>query len=158
MGNGVYWEGRVYLPTSEHSRNTKMISRFRNDFILSKYFSSQVVMEYTSKLNYYYQSQTTYENNFVDENGFDVSTTSRTKKLFYDHWLSLWYRMKPGLSLGWQVGWEHTYYNKSDVNRGRNKPGQHDYKMGPQVAFELSSNANFIFQISDNVTNDEKSK
>lgn len=152
---GVYWEGRVYAPTSKFSRQIKTIARFRNDMILSKYFSSQLVAEYSSKLNYYYQSQSAYENSFVDENGFDVNVTSRTKKLYHDHWVSLWYRLRPGLSFGWLSGWEDTYYNKSDVNSGSNKPGKHEYKMGPQVAFELNSSANFIFQISDHAIQGE---
>lgn len=151
---GVYWEARWYLPTSKFSRDTKMISRFRNDFIFSKYLTSRNVFEYTSKFNYY-QSQSVYKNDFTDENGFDVSVSSRTKRFYHDHWLSYWYRFSHNFSLGFLTGWEDTYYNKSSVNEGRNKPGKHEYKIGPQVAFELSSNANFIFQISDNVINDE---
>ena len=152
---GVYWEARLYLPTSQFSRDIKMISRLRNDFIFSKYLTSQMVLEYTSKFNYYHQSQTAYENRFVDENGFDVVTTSLTKKIFYDHWLSLWYRSSPSFSFGWLAGWEDTYYNKSPINNNRVKNAVHEYKTGPQVAFELSPNANFIFQVADHVFNDE---
>ncbi len=152
---GVFWEGRAYAPTSEHSRLTKMISRFRNDFILSKYISSQIVVEYISKLNYFYQSQTAYENSFVDENGFEVSgIASRTKQFHYDHWFNIWYRARMGLSYGFQMGWEDIYYNKSDVNRGRDRANVHEYKIGPQIAFELNETTNFIFQISDNAVND----
>ncbi|MCB9025379.1 MAG: hypothetical protein H6625_03605 [Bdellovibrionaceae bacterium] len=152
---GVYWEARIYAPTSESSQDIKLISRFRNDFIFSKYITSEWVLEYVSKLSYYYQSQTAYENNFIDENGFEVSTVSRTKKLEYDHWLNIWFRLMPELSFGWLAGWEDTYYNKSNINNGRNKPGKHEYKMGPQVSFELSPKANFIFQVSENIINSE---
>ena len=153
---GVFWEGRVYLPTSQTSQDMKMISRFRNDFVFSKYFSSEWVVEYVSKLNYFYQSQTAYPIQFIDENGFEVNTISRTKKLFYDHWFNIWYRFKPTLSVGWQAGWEDTYFNRSEANRGFNKPGRHVYKLGPQVAFELSSNANFIFQVAENLVNENR--
>ena len=150
---GVYWEGRIYLPTSQQSKDTKLITRLRNDFIFSKYLNSHWVMEYASKLNYFYQSQSAYENSFVDENGFDVNLTSRTKNLSHEHWFSLWFRTVPEFSLGILAGWEDTYYNKSKNNLGKDKDNQHEYKLGPQLAFELSSNANFIFQISDNVNN-----
>jgi hypothetical protein len=152
---GVFWEGRIYAPTSENSIDTKMISRVRNDFILSKYFSSQFVMEYISKFNYYFQSQTSFEGSFVDENGFDVNFTSRTRSIMYDHWFNLWYRVKQGLSYGFQIGWVENYFNSSDVNQGRDKAAEHEYKIGPQVAFELNDQANFIFQVSDNAINDE---
>ncbi len=149
---GTYWEGRVYVPTSSNSKDTKLIVRYRNDFIFSKYFSNRWSLEYISKFNYYQQSQKAYRNDFVGSDGFDVSTVSATKQFYHDHWLQLWYTIGGGSQVGWRYGWEDTTYNQSKLENV-NKAALHEIKTGPSYAFELNQNANFILNLSEVVNN-----
>lgn len=149
---GVYWEGRVYAPTSKFSRDTKMITRLRNDFILTKYLATNVILEYTNKFNYYYQSRTAYKNHFTDDSGFDVDTVSLTKEFYLDHWIEAWYMFRPKFGLGLELGSEETWWNHSDVY-GKSHTPQHLWKIGPSVKFALSDRANFIFSLENVVNN-----
>lgn len=145
---GLYWEGRIYLPTSQNSIDSKMITRLRNDFILSKVFTKYFEMEYVNKFNYYVQSRTTYPNSFEDSDGFRVSTISSTKRIFLDHWLQAWGKVTPEIGLGWKIGGEDTYWNESDAEN-KHKPGERKWKTGPSVRFPLTDNANFILSYDD---------
>ncbi|NJL25332.1 MAG: hypothetical protein HC902_09230 [Calothrix sp. SM1_5_4] len=139
----LYWEGRIYLPTSSQSRKTGQIARLRNDLILSRVFSRYFETEYASKFSYYVQSRTAYANSFVDEDGFEVNNiASATKRMELDHWISLWGKITPRTGIGWMLGAEDQYWNKSEANR-REKPAQYEWKTGPQIRFPFGESANF---------------
>ena len=149
---GVYWEGRVYIPTSRQSRKENRIARFRNDFILNKPLSRRWMIEYIQKFNYYHQSRTAYRNQFEDQNGFTIETISLTKRFFLDHWLTLWFNVKPSFALGLKAGAEDTWYNKTDLeDQSKEKNSIHQAKIGPTLRFELNNKINFIFSVDDAV-------
>lgn len=150
----LYWEGRVYLPTSENSQRTQLITRLRNDFILSKVLNRYIETEYAQKFSYFLQSRTAYENSFEDEYGFPVETTSLTKKTEIDHWVQVWGKITPQTGVGWKLGWEDTTWNKSkELNRA--KPREKILKTGPSVRFPVTSSANFILSYEDKVDRDQ---
>jgi hypothetical protein len=151
----LYWEGRMYLPTSENSQKAGTITRLRNNFILTKYLNQTFQVELDQKLNYYWQSQTTYKNHFVDEEGFDVNVVSGTKRSEFEHNLRMWGKIGPQSAIGWTIGTEDTYWNKSKAE-GKAKPGERLLKTGPQIRFPLSNSANFIFTYEDKVDRDDR--
>ncbi len=150
----VYWEGRVYLPTSPHSKRTGMITRLRNDFILGKVFNKRWEAEYVQKANYFVQSKTAYANTFTDEDGFEVNTVSTTKRSELEHWVAMWYKITPEVGVSWRVGEEQSSWNASDAE---NRPdrSQRIRMTGPQIRFPITKNANFIFSYSDEVNYDQ---
>ena len=153
----VYWEGRVYLPTSKNSRQSSQIARARNEFIVSKVFSRYLEADYNQKVSYYVQSRSNYSNTFQDEYGFDHTVDSLTKQFELDHWLELWGKFAPQTGMGWQFGYRDTYWNHSQA-LNKSKPGEHRIKMGPEMRFSLSDNANFIFAYADEVNREHDMK
>lgn len=150
---GLYWEGRVYLPNSKNSKQSGLITRLRNDFILSRVFNKYFEMEYVNKFNYYAQSRTSYRNTFQDEDGYDVTVISSTKKTYMDHWLQAWGKITPQVGIGWKLGGEDTFWNKSDAEN-KSKPGERLWKTGPSLRFPLNDAVNFIFTYEDVVNRD----
>lgn len=151
---GLYWEGRVYLPTSRNSKDSGLITRLRNDFILSRVFSRYFEMEYVQKFSYYIQSRTTYKSSFEDEDGYQVDAVSSTKRMNLDHWLQAWGKITPEFGIGWKIGGEDDYWNKSDVEN-KAKPGKRVWKTGPSVRFPLNDRVNFILSYEDLVDREE---
>lgn len=151
----VYWEGRAYLPTSKNSKRAGLITRLRNNFILSRVFSRYFEMEYDQKFSYFVQSRSTYANTFTDEEGYERTAISTTKRMEIEHNLRAWGKITPQIALGWMAGEEESYWNKSDAEN-RSKPGERVWKTGPQLAFPVTSNANFIFAYEDRVNRDDK--
>lgn len=151
---GTYWEGRVYLPNSKSSKDSGLITRLRNDIILTKMFSRSWALEYNNKLGYYQQSRRSYPVHFQDELGFDVEATAATKHWDLDHWLNLWARPTSTVSVGWALGEEVTNYNRSATEK-KNKPEEHILKTGPTVRFPIGSHATFLLNYSDKVNRSE---
>lgn len=154
---GVYWEGRAYLPTSKNSKQSGLITRLRNNFIVSKVLNRHFELEYDNKFSYYFQSRSTYRNTFEDEDGYEVNAVSSTKQMSLDHRLSLWGKITPQAGLGWQVGGEDDYWNKSDAEN-KSKPGERMIKTGPAARFPLGDNMNFILTYEDKVNRDDNMK
>lgn len=148
---GLYWEGRVYLPTSKFSRKSQMIGRYRNTFIFSRVFSRYFETEYDNKVSYYVQSRSTYANSFENDEGYTVNTVSQTKQWELEHRLSLWGKVTPKFGFGWQFGAEDTYWNKSK-SENKSKPGERMVSTGPAVRFPLNDNINFILNYTDKTT------
>lgn len=145
----VFWEFRTYLPTGQSSRDQKTIVSFRNDFIISKSFSRYWDLEYFPKFQYYFQSNTT----FIDQTG----KLNNTKLADLNHWVTLWYKYSPSLSLGWQFGGENEWYNSSEVDPNGKKQrygnlGRHSIKSGPSVRFAVSPAASFIVTLQNKVS------
>jgi len=147
---GTYWEGRLYLPTSTHSRDSGKITSLRNELIFTKMFTRYWGLEYDQKLVYHMQSRTAYQNTFVNENGFTQTSASVTKKFETDHWINLWYKTSTDVALGWRLGGEDSWWHKSEAE-GKTKPGEHLIKTGPSVRFSLSKKANFLLGYDDKV-------
>jgi hypothetical protein len=145
---GLYWAGRVYLPTGKYSQRSGQIARLRNDFIFDKVFNRYFEAEYTNKFNYYIQSRSAYQNSFVDEDGYDVEAASLTKKAELEHYVTVWGKFNADTGLGWELGATDTYWNRSGA-LNRSKPGLHQYQMGPNLRFALSEYMNFILQYHD---------
>ncbi|MGE3681864.1 MAG: hypothetical protein AB7G93_09070 [Bdellovibrionales bacterium] len=152
---GLYWEGRFYLPTSRQSKDSGLITRLRNNFILSKVFSQHFEMEYDQKVSYYLQSRSSYPIHDQDEDGFElVDVVGLTKRMEFEHDLRLWAKITPQTGVGLGVGSEETYYNKSETYH-RSRPGKRTLSVGPQLRFPLASWANFILAYEDVVDRDE---
>jgi len=147
---GIYWEGRMYLPTSPHSRKTGLITRFRNEFIVNKVVSRRFELEYDQKFSYYLQSKTAYRDQFQDDQGFTVNTVPATKRAELDHWLQAWFKFTAQSGIGWKLGGEDEFFYKSDANQ-RFKEPKHMVKTGPSVRFPISSDVNMIFAFDDKV-------
>lgn len=157
---GLYWEGRVYLPTSPHSKKTGLITRLRNQFILSKVFSKHWEIEYDQKFSYYFQSRAAYRNQFEDADGFMIDTPSLTKRSELEHWVQVWGKITSKFGIGWKLGGEHTQWNSSQAEARNNedektKAHEHLIKTGPSVRFPLSDSVNFIFTYEDKVNRDK---
>lgn len=144
----LYWEGRMYLPTSPNSKKSGLITRLRNEFILSRVFSRHFEMEFSNKFSYFFQSRSTYKNTYRDEFDFEQTSASATKKMEVENRLSAWGKITPETGIGWQVGTEETYQNESDAENKHN-PGRRNLKTGPSIRFPLTKNANFIFNYED---------
>lgn len=147
----LYWEGRMYLPTSPNSKKTGLITRLRNDFILGKTFNKYFEAEYVNKFSYYFQSKTAYANNFTDEDGFEVNVISQTKKQELEHWAAMWLRLTPETAVAWRLGEEEQVWNAANAE-GRPDRSLKTRFTGPQIRFPLTKNANFIFAYTDKVT------
>ncbi|MGE4133910.1 MAG: hypothetical protein AB7F86_19900 [Bdellovibrionales bacterium] len=144
----LYWAGQIYLPTSKFSRKSKMITRLNNKFIVAKVFSRYFEMDYTQTLDYYHQSQTTYQNTFQDEAGFERTATSNTKRGAFQNSVTAWGKFNPKTGVGWRVSFDDNYYNKS-VTEQRERPPSRTIETGPQVRFPFGDYANFILGYSD---------
>ncbi len=149
-----YWEGRVYLPTSRHSKKTGLIGKLRNTINISKVFSPRFELEYANNYSYFVQSRTAYRNIFMDEDGYEVDVASATKQMDLDHWVTLWSKVSPTTGLGLQFGQEIAWWNASEVNRRDNRR-QRQLKLGPSLRFPISKSANFIFSYTDTVDQDK---
>src|SRR5690606_4816645 len=113
-------------------------------------FSKRWEAEYVQKYNYFVQSKSAYKNTFTDEDGFEVTATSQTKRSEFEHWAALWYRVTPEFGVSWRVGEEQQSWNAAEAE-GRPDRGQRLRFMGPQIRFPITKNANFIFGYSDKV-------
>jgi hypothetical protein len=153
----LFWEGRVYAPTSKASIDQGLIARVRADVVLAKVVNRWLEFDYDGKFNYYFQSRSTYSAGFDDAQGFPVTnpaaTTHLTKRSFLDHWVDVWGKIAPGTGAGWMLGEEDTTWYSSAAE-GKSKSAQHMIKTGPQVRFSLSDSTNFIFEYSDVVDRD----
>lgn len=153
---GVYWEGRVYLPTSKNSKKSGTVAALRNEFILSKKANRWFEVETNSKIKYFIQSNSTYRNSFEDEDGFNVEVTSSTKKSEFEHSLRLWAKPTPETGIGIQAQLVDTYWNKSAPDiENKSKPGERLIKLGPEVRFPVTKSANFILSYADVVNRDD---
>lgn len=154
---GLYWAGRLYVPNSKSSKNMGQIARLRNEFILSKAFSSKFAVELDQKFSYFFQSRTTYPISFEDEYGFTVNATAQTKRMEVEHRLNLWGKITPRTGVGASLFLEDMYWNKSTAER-KAKPGERNIAIGPQVRFPLNDSVSFIFSYSDKVNRDQNLK
>jgi len=154
---GVFWEGRVYLPTGKFSQQQDRIGALRNHFIFSKVLSRTFDLEYDQKITYFHQSRTAYSNTFTDKAGRFTEVTSLTKSWELEHRLNFWYKMDAENGLGAQVTHEDTFYNSSIENsynvitkdEKRTKGPIHLVKFGPAARFALNSKINFILTYQD---------
>ena len=146
---GVFWEGRVYVPMSQWSQDTGMRARFRSDMYFSKLLSPHWEVEYVTKLNYYAQSQSVTGHVGVDgSTGRERAYIYNTKKMYLDHWISIWYKWDARRGLGFKLGGEDTWYNESDA---LSRDGKREIKFGPQLRWSLSHKANFILSLEQTV-------
>lgn len=150
---GNYWEFRVYLPTSKFARDSGKIATVRNEVIFTKMFHRDWGLEYDQKLYYHFQSRTVYPSRFTNENGFEIDAVSATKRFEIDHWVNAFYRVTNKVSVGYRLGWEDTWYNKSTAENKVKQP-EHLIKTGPGVKFPITSNANFLLSYEDKVNSD----
>lgn len=158
---GAYWEGRLYLPISQNSKDSGLITRVQNKLIFSKVFNKYFEIDLTETQDYYHQSKTRYANNFTDEYGFEVNAASATKRWSFEHALSAWVKYDYKTGVGWRITLEDEFYNKSDLPsntpESRYRAPNRKISMGPQVRFELNDYANFIFGYADKVDRLENS-
>lgn len=161
---GVYWEGRIYLPTSENSRRAGTIGSYRNHFILNKLLTRTSELEYDQKVTYVHQSRTAYLNKFENERGEPVEIPSLTKAWEVEQRFNYWYRIDAETGVGLQLTLEDKFYNSSVENSkklDRSEPLRkgpiHTVKLGPATRFALNSKVNFILTYNDVVdTNDNR--
>jgi hypothetical protein len=151
---GVYWEGRVYLPTSKNSKTAGTIGKLRNDLIFNQIPSRYFEFEEESKVGYFVQSNKTYQNHFEDEDGFPVDVVSATKKMELEHTIRAWGKYTAQTGAGLQFQLSDTYWNSSSAEN-KFKPGEKLMKFGPQVRFPITKSANFILGYADVVNRDE---
>lgn len=149
----LYWEGRAYLPTSENSQNTGLITKLRNNFILSRYLNRYFEFEYDQKFSYYIQSKKTAVARFTDEDGYPVEAPSATRTAEFENSFRLWGKITPKVSLGAAFQLSDSWFNKSEEN-GTYKPPARLMALGPQIAFPITTRANFIFAYADQVDRD----
>lgn len=145
---GLWWEGRVYLPTSQNSNRIGLITRLRNHFILNKVLSRHFDLEYDQKFNYYFQSRTANQIVFRDEFDFEQTAISSTKKIEYDQRLNFWYKFYPQTAIGWEIGTKDQYYNKSAAENKYKAPVR-EVRMGPTARLPLNDSVNFILIYED---------
>ncbi len=147
----VFWEGRLYLPTSKHSQNSGLIGRVSNKMIFSKVFNRHFEIDLTEEQNYYHQSRTVYPLTFVDEYGFTAQDVPvATKRFEFSHHFSVWGKFNPETGLGYRIGIEDSFFNKSEAENKYRTPDR-VMTMGPQMRFAVSDKMNFIFGYADKV-------
>lgn len=156
---GVFWEGRIYVPTGKYSQRAGTIGAYRNHFIFNKVLSRSFDFEYDQKLTYSHQSRTAYRNRFYDERGDLVDIASLTKSWELEHRFQTWYKLDADTGVGAQITYEDKYYNKSlansytlDRSAPLTKRAEHLVKVGPALRFALSPKINFILNYADVVT------
>lgn len=153
----LYWAERLYLPNSRSSKQSGQIARIRNDFILSRTFSRYFEVEAEQKFSYYLQSRTAYLNTFRNEEDEEITTSSLTKHMEYEHWLTAWGKVTPKIGLGLGLKTKDTYYNKSEANK-KSKPGERTLSVGPEIRFPAGDHCNFILSYEDKVNRDNDMK
>lgn len=147
----LYWEGRLYLPTSDHSRESGLIGRVTNKMIFTKVFNRYFESDLTEEYDYYHQSRSSYSMDFEDEYGFTAKDVPLlTRRFGFSHIFSVWGKFNPETGLGYQVGMEDNFYNKSTAENRYRAPDR-TLKMGPQARFALNDKVNFIFSYADQV-------
>ncbi len=147
----VYWEGRLYLPTSEHARDSGLIGRVSNKMIFSKVFNRHFEIDLSEEQAYYHQSRTVYPMSFEDEYGFMAEDIPiATKRFEFSHAFSVWGKFNPETGLGYRIGMDDSFFNKSEAENKYRAPDRTLY-MGPQARFAISDKVNFIFGYGDRV-------
>lgn len=151
---GVFWEGRIYLPTGKYSQRAGLIGAYRNQFIFNKILSRKFDIEYDQKITYNHQSRTAYLNRFQDDRGDWVEVASLTKSWEFENRANIWYKLDAETGLGAQFTLEDTFYNSSEANARFNedvlsKNPEHLMKIGPAARFALSNKINFILTYVD---------
>lgn len=141
----VYYNFRTSLPTSESARAQKKIADFRNEFIFTKGLAARWDLEYWPKFTWFLQTQTAY----INEGG----GVSNTKRFQLDHRLTVYYRANQKVNLGWFVGGDDDWYNRSSVNNTSrmrfDRLNEHSLKTGPAVRWSAGKGLNFIANISN---------
>lgn len=144
----AFFRFRLETPTSKYSIAQKKIAGIRFDTILTKYVVKNWFVQYWPIFTWNAQTQTVYEN---PDSGF----LSHTKLYELDHRLTLWHQTTPWLNLGFFVGGEDTWFNRSKTNTTarvrENRFAEHLLKIGPSIRYELNKHFVFIFNLQNAV-------
>ncbi len=138
------FQPRVYLPTSDKSRDSGMIASLRLETEMRYYFNRTQALRAWLQPRYYFQRNTSYE---YESNGRMRSRTTEMAQvkhgLEFTQGLTKWFAVKPGFEI------EESWSNSSPVNNLREfRDSTIDYRIG--FEFTISREVNTTLGIAYN--------
>lgn len=130
-------QGRIYLPTSQFSRNTGMITQTRLETYLDHGVGKYSSFSYVIKYDYFFQSRTAYIDQEIPlrDNGiipdFAIKTT---KHMNLDHFVEFDWSLHKKFSFKPRLGFEDTWYHGSIEE---NKEARHETSAKAQLGAEV---------------------
>ncbi len=139
---------RLYLPTSDSSRETGMIARLRYEIEAKNNFSKFSNFRYYAKPSYYFQKSTTF---FDNSNPKRPNVVKTTNKIDLEHGAEFSFEMnkffaaKPGFEI--QEKWS----NSADAYK---KPETHTTSLRTAMGIEIRPNRDMNFTVAIQDTRD----
>ena len=148
---GVLAQFRIFLPTSESSREQKTLAKLGGWFIFSHPFSDGWQVNYHLKGYYYWQSQKSYLNS-------DTGRLSHTKQYKLENYIELGKMFNETFGFSMTLNFTMEEKHGSDLY---NDEARHinTLKTGITIRYNYAWNLNFIFGIDNqiyNVNNQDK--
>lgn len=109
---------RLYLPTSDFSKKTKMIARFRSEIFFGYESRDYFYVQYVQKLDYYMQTQKAFldpDTVTFDDGAYKIDPRQGNKELSLDHYLETEYTFNSMWRIGAQTGFEEEWRYGSAV-------------------------------------------
>lgn len=139
---------RLYLPTSDASRDSGMIARLRYELEGKYHFGKGTNVRYYAKPSYYFQRSTVFLDNSNPKRPNSVKTTSKIDIEHggeYNYDLNKYFAIKPGFEF--QEKWS----NKSEAEL---KDEYHSCIVRTGLGFEISPTRDFNFTVGIDSTRD----
>lgn len=139
---------RLYLPTSDSSRDTGMIARLRYEIEVKNNFDKSSSFRYYAKPSYYFQKSALF---FDNSNPKKPNTLKTTSKIDLEHGAEFSFEMnkylaaKPGVEV--QEKW-------SNSSAEYNKPEIHTSLIRSAMGFEIRPNRDMNFTVAIQDTRD----
>lgn len=135
---------RVYLPTSEFSRNNGMITQLHPEYYLETSMGRYWGIELQFKGDYFVNSKQAYS--FKTGSGKEIQTTNKEVEL--ESIIEARYRINRLFALKPRVLWHDEWYVSSPEN---NKPSRHnqEFAFGVGIEYKPTQNFNTTLQFSN---------
>ncbi len=139
----VRFKPRLYLPTSEASKDSGMIARLRLEWDVRRYLGRHSYLRFFVKPSYYFQRTTVALSNANPNRPNQLQTTAMADS---DHGVTLSANLNRTFSLQGTLEFEEFWSNTSDVNtdRERNQFRQSNFYYGGGLEVRPSRSIMFI--------------
>jgi hypothetical protein len=141
-------QGRVYLPSSQYSRASGMVTQLRVETYLDHGIGKYSNFNYTVKYDYMVQSKAAHLDEDVprySDGTIPDRAVRGTKQMKLEHYFDLDWSLHKMLSFRPRVGFEETWYNSS---KEENIDARHDTVVKTQVGFEFKPMRSLSFNLA----------
>lgn len=143
---------RLYLPTSDSSKDQGMIARFRPEFEFYYYFNRKMNLKFYGKPSYYFQRNTVYIKPSSDPNRPDrVLTTTLADS---EHGAELTYDLNKTFAFKPIVAFEETWSNTSKMNTASQEKRYRETKVFYGIGVQIEPVRNYDFTVSVRTSKD----